>query len=189
MIAEPITESRMLVALASTFRWTKNLVIPRCCGLGQFERDLVVVTPAGYMTEVEVKLSLSDWKRDAEKTQRRWDYEPMREVRTTKFHDVEHGGRHRRFFYCVPLRLWETAQAKLTTEHLPAWAGVLTAERRAPDSKELWIREARPATQLGGRKLTDEECEGLRSTFYWRFWRHCSGAPETVDAVGVEVPT
>ena len=182
-MTQPFTEGQILTALGQRFDWYKNMVIPRCCGLGGFERDLVMVTPAGYLTEVEVKLSLSDWKKDAEKSVTVYSAGYVSKSQVSKFQDVELGGRHKWFMYCVPLALWEIAQTKLTAEHLPPWAGVLTVEPAPFNSKRLQIKTARAATELKCRKLTDGELEGLRGTFYYRFWRHCSRAPETMDKV------
>ena len=54
--------------VASYFKWRPNLIIPNVSwGMFHYECDLIVLTQSGYMYEVEIKVSLSDLKKDMEK--------------------------------------------------------------------------------------------------------------------------
>ena len=62
-----LTESLALTALGHFFDYSRNQVFPNV-HLYDWESDLVVVTPAGYLWEVEVKTTLQDWKADSSKS-------------------------------------------------------------------------------------------------------------------------
>lgn len=60
----------MEVALASYFNYRVNLIVPNTYwGLGydMHECDLLMVSRAGYVTEIEIKISRADLRRDAKK--------------------------------------------------------------------------------------------------------------------------
>ena len=60
----------MEIALASWFDYRVNLIVPNVYwgfDLDMHECDLLIVSKAGYMTEVEIKISKADLKKDREK--------------------------------------------------------------------------------------------------------------------------
>ena len=65
-----ITTPEMEVALANWFDYRVNLIVP-CVywglGLDMHECDLLIVSKAGYVTEVEIKISRADLRKDREK--------------------------------------------------------------------------------------------------------------------------
>lgn len=53
------------IAVANLFNFRRNLIVPNVSwGLGLHECDLLIVTKAGYATEVEIKTSRQDLKKD-----------------------------------------------------------------------------------------------------------------------------
>ena len=63
-----ITTPEMEVILAHHFKPQVNLVVPNVSwGFLNHEADLLVMTKAGYLYEVEIKISISDLKADAKK--------------------------------------------------------------------------------------------------------------------------
>ncbi len=58
------------LALAYHYNWRQNLIVPNIYyGLGfPYELDVMVVTPSGWATEIEIKVSVSDLKADQKKT-------------------------------------------------------------------------------------------------------------------------
>ena len=57
------------LAVANYFDYRQNLIVPNVAdGMGLHECDMLVVTPSGYATEIEIKISVSDLKADAKKS-------------------------------------------------------------------------------------------------------------------------
>ena len=58
----------MEVALAAFFNYSINLIVPNVhWGMNMHECDLLMVSKAGYCTEIEIKISRADLKNDAKK--------------------------------------------------------------------------------------------------------------------------
>ncbi|MEM6817189.1 MAG: hypothetical protein AAF578_00215 [Pseudomonadota bacterium] len=75
MSKSKITTIEMECALARHFNYRQNLIVPNVSwGIDIHECDLLVVTRAGYATEVEIKVSKTDLKKDAEKPHQHQDY-------------------------------------------------------------------------------------------------------------------
>lgn len=73
------------LAHSDTFNLRRNVVVPNVSwGLLNYEADFVSMSKAGYLTEVEIKRSMQDFKKDFEKRHR---------------HDDP---RISYFYYCVP---------------------------------------------------------------------------------------
>lgn len=60
-----LTASKIEIALANFFDFRRNIIVPNVSwGLLTHECDLLVITKSGYASEVEIKVSKSDLKRD-----------------------------------------------------------------------------------------------------------------------------
>lgn len=82
--------NEIILALRNCGLWNKrsDIMIPNLsCGLLQYEADFVVVSKSGYLTEIEIKRSYSDFLADFKK-----DHS----------HDAE---QVYYFYYCVPERI------------------------------------------------------------------------------------
>ena len=63
-----ISTPEMELALVSYFNYRQSLIVPNVYwGMGIHECDLLIVSKAGYLTEVEIKITRSDLKADAKK--------------------------------------------------------------------------------------------------------------------------
>lgn len=136
----------ILLALARHFNWFQVRMLP------EFEvdggrADLAILSRSGYVTEIEIKISLSDWNADRDKDK----------FKTARPHV-------RRFFYAVP---------KALAEKIPDWvppeAGILVItgyEVGYPRCREL-----RPAKALKAEKLPKERADAMIEACYYRFWR------------------
>ena len=63
------TEEAMILGLINYFNPSRYLMVPNVFwSILDYEADLVIVTPRGYATEVEIKVSKSDLKRNDQKT-------------------------------------------------------------------------------------------------------------------------
>lgn len=139
------TAGRIRLALARHFDWFHNRMYPEWFIDGGVA-DLVFVSKAGYVTEIEVKISVSDWKADQWK--RKWDIERPHITR---------------FFYAVPDTLVDSIP-----DNTPDFAGILSisAGRRTRDD----VREIRAAMRRPSIKLTPAAQQKMFESAYYRYW-------------------
>lgn len=86
------------------------------CRSGYFESDILAVTPSLLVTEIEIKLSVSDYKADFKKTAKH-----LRMINKTHTHIKPIPNR---FFYACP-------KGMLNVSHqIPSYAGLLWIDER-----------------------------------------------------------
>jgi hypothetical protein len=145
----------------SPLNWGKQrVVVPRVNTLLPWEADLLAISYAGYLTEVEVKVSAADWWVDAKKQKwRRYDEPADSSVFGEGWAKVKH------FWYAAPLNL-----AKRWPEFkLPDFAGVYGVEDLGDD--KLKVHVVRPATaRPGHRRLQVDEQLQLARCGCIRIW-------------------
>lgn len=143
---KPIKTLDIERALVFHFNPRINTIVPNVSwGFGlSYEIDLLVVSPAKYCTEVEIKISASDIKADIKK-----------DVKAHKSNKVKY------FYYAVPHYL-------VDCEHLPKDCGLLSVKWRGSDLTVETIRP--PRLNKNARKLTDEEIIKLNSLASMRMW-------------------
>lgn len=130
-------------ALARYFDPYQQTVVPNCYFAGG-EMDLLVVSRAGYLIEVEIKLSRADWKADAGKS--KWTSAERRFVS--------------RFYYAVPPELCPAAP--------PAWVPATAGILHLRDFPRVHLKAER---QKAAPKLTDQQMVQILSSPYHRWWR------------------
>lgn len=138
-------------ALARHFNYFAQNVVPNVY-IGGGEMDVAVVTRAGYLVEVEVKLSLSDWNADQAKA--KWSPE------RAKYREVVS-----RFYYAVPTELLAKVPA-----WVPPTCGLIELQW-SEIRKSAYAIERRPAQRVGKLKLTDADLLVLLRSTYHRFWQ------------------
>jgi len=69
-----VTADMVEIVVANHFNWRQNLIVPNVhWGLGlEYECDMVIVRPSGYVIEVEIKVTAADLRRDRNK--RKWQF-------------------------------------------------------------------------------------------------------------------
>ena len=154
--------SKILARHDGLFNWFKNfVVVPNLShSLLTWEADLVACTKSGYLSEVEIKVSASDWKNDHLKS---------------KWRPTRDGGRPlgwrliKNFYYAAPVKLAKRYQEF----EIPDYAGIIAVSRTdhgsyIADSLEF----LRPAKAIPGhRKLTDKEMTLLARMGAMRIWK------------------
>jgi hypothetical protein len=135
------------LALVQRIGWRQNRMMPEFF-LDGGQCDLLQVTRSGYATEYEIKVSKSDWDKDA--TKDKW--------RRPRPHIS-------RFFYAVPEPL-----ADYWPEWAPGGAGLIAVRF----TRDLWpvLREVRPARRLRATKLNDVTLQRMWEAAYWRYWNY-----------------
>lgn len=161
----------------------KVLASPNCTATG-WDADLLVVYPSDWATEVEIKVSLSDLRRDfaskrakyatlttgtkhcirKEWNEKRRVYE---EVGDPVPDTPERPNLVRRFYYAIPLDMLDSA-----LPIIPEWAGIITVERRSPTSRWFDAKKHREAKQLNAVKVTEEHRMQIFKSLHCRYWKH-----------------
>jgi hypothetical protein len=146
----------MEIAVSSYFSPRRNLIVPNVSwGMFSHEVDLCVLSPAGYATEVEIKVSRSDLIKDKEKRHG---------------HD---GIMIKHLYFAIPEHL------EKDIEHIPERAGVLVVKWNEPwkmyGSRAIegyWsCKKKRDAKLQYKRKWTDYERNNLLRLGAMRIWR------------------
>lgn len=114
-----------------------------------WESDFFSVSESGYLYEVEVKVSKSDFKDDFKKKNKHMLLESTNQKDFSKIPN--------KFFYAVPRGL-------LTTWSIPAYAGLIEVGNR--NEAAVVVREA---PFIHKEKLFDKYHLKLTQKFYWRY--------------------
>ena len=136
----------MELALSTYFSPRQNLVIPNVSwGFGLHECDLIVLTKAKYLYEIEIKVSKADLIKDKEK---------KHQHKSDKI---------RKLYFAIPEGLQEH------TEHIPERAGIIIVGLYSNGRK--WCRKIREAkVNPKAPKMTIEDCYKLARLGSLRIW-------------------
>lgn len=140
----------MEIALAGFFGYRQNQIVPNVSyGLWIHECDLLIVSQAGYCTEVEIKISISDLKADFKK-------EHQHKSNKIKY-----------FYYAIPEDLKDKA-LPLIPEH----AGLIIVKAHTLNVYETSYCQIikLPIVNKQARALTVEERIKLGSLASMRIW-------------------
>lgn len=108
MTERTITEIE--VALAGYFDWTRNLIVFNVTGLSilmNHECDMLILSKTGYLTEIEIKRTWSDFLNDFKK----------------KHH--HESDIIKSFFYCIPLSIEEKVKEYIASNKIQC-NGIIT---------------------------------------------------------------
>jgi hypothetical protein len=123
--------------------WDDGSTVPM---YSDYRADFMMVTGAGYATEIEVKVSLSDWRVDLKKP--KWQAMPAWVTR---------------FVYAVP-------EALGVPEWVPSQAGVWHIKPSNNDWAGLQIAVVRAPKRIGAQKVPDDVMSKWMKNFYYRYW-------------------
>ncbi len=151
------------------FHWRKYVVVPNVSwGLLPHEADMIAMTDAGYLSEVEIKVSKADFLADREKYKHRL---------------AESRGPHeliKEFYYAMPTTVWD----KCKPEDLPTGAGLILCGLRGEYGKEdrAYVAQ-KPTINPGARKMSDAERQQLMRLCYMRYWCRQESVERLLTAV------
>lgn len=145
-----ITTADMEVALATrrdspVCFLNHRVVVNKCAWLFGHEADMVSVTSAGYGTEVEIKVSKSDF---------------MADFRKQTTHDSPY---IKNLYYAVPEFMKEYALARL-----PENAGLLVVYPAKPVGRVIVAKQAMP--RKDAKKISDEMVAKMQYLMALRYW-------------------
>lgn len=151
----PITVANIELLVAYRFGIRKHLIIPNVAdGFWIHECDLFIVKPSMYCAEVEIKMSVSDFKADFKKSHAHKDrYNRIKE-----------------FWYCVPHYIKDKIMPLL-----PESAGLMVVyvdeDHHKYQGVGTYIRtEKQPVVNKGARKITEKELIILQRLALFRLW-------------------
>jgi hypothetical protein len=152
-------------------RYRRNFVLPCYTPRGWWECDVYERSAAGFVTEYEIKLNLTDFRADADKAKRQpWSYakEASAPPQFEHKHELLQAGSTRgprRFYYVVPEPLLEKVRPLL-----PIWAGLIVAAPRAGQRPPLSvsITTVAVAPKLHSSKAGDSQERHALGVCYYR---------------------
>ena len=136
---------RIITALVGRYWFNNTVMIEWEVDGGR--ADFVVISRARYLTEIEIKVTADDWKKDSKKI--KWTT-PLR----------PHVAR---FFYCVPHDLVDSAPL------LPDGVGILEVVGYLRRDGVGVVREAKRLK--GAEKISEDTIRAIYKAAYFRFWR------------------
>lgn len=144
------TSGRIRFALARYFNYLDHLMMTEWEIDGGIA-DMLFISRAGYATEIEIKISVSDWKADQNKG--KFDRERPHVAR---------------FFYAVPEELADKVPVTI-----PSYAGILIVRSGKGLKYHSFdqVREIRAAIRRKAQKISEQEITRLYRSAYYRFWR------------------
>jgi len=143
---------------------------PNFTPVGWYECDIFAITKAGLFHELEIKLTVADFKADAKKHDRspyRWtnghytkcDISQSKHERLAS-HDVEGPSR---FYFVVPEGLIEA-------KDVPEWAGLRFLEQTTGGEWYDGLHTVKKAPLLHKQKVGQPVRDKLTQSLYYRFW-------------------
>ena len=135
--------------------------------IGNWEADLLEVTPSGYQYEYEVKLSKSDFLNDAKKEKKYYN-----KLKLVKHDVLQQGKRVNYFYFIVPRGLIKSSE-------VPEWAGLIYFDRHIvydvfeqPSYISTSFTTIKVAMKLSTEKITDKKLIKLYESTYFKYHRN-----------------
>lgn len=149
-----MTERSIQNALYWRYRGGASLVIPNYTPRGWFECDLLVITKTGYAHELEIKLTLSDFRADADKS-----------LGQTKHQRLAAGYNFgpSRFSFVMPEGMVELVA-------VPSWAGLIYVQPWPGRPHDVALKIVRMAPLLHRLKVREVAVRNILTGLYYRFW-------------------
>jgi hypothetical protein len=139
-------------ALAHIF---SGIAVPNL-NFGGFELDMAIISKDWYLTEVEIKMSRSDWCRDKHK--RKWRLDELGcEYERTKRQQVA------RFFYAAPAELIATPPKFVSPD-----AGLIKIVEHHPGYIRAYVE--RQARRQKCERLKANDINSIMRALNWRLW-------------------
>jgi hypothetical protein len=139
-----------------------------------WESDLLALNKREYATEYEIKLTASDFKRDAKK--QAWDREPAHNWNyKSKYDMLLEGLGPNRFYYVLP-------EGVVADDQVPEWAGIIRVEdltkREGYEPRNYWhelrLYKTREAKMLHKGKADPKIRDNCFRSLYYRYWAKLS---------------
>jgi hypothetical protein len=151
-----MTTLEMEYYIARHFDWRRHIIVPNISyGLGLHECDLLIFTRAGYATEVEIKISLSDLKKDAKK-------EHKHGIDYVGWSGIKEEDRIKYLYFAIPEKLEKHADL------IPGQAGIFVIKGDCP------VQMLRHAQAKSRYCFTKDEMYNIARLGTMRIWTYKS---------------
>lgn len=149
-----------LCGFGSNCLWSPNrlVAVPNTTTIVGWEADLLLLHPSGWVWEVEIKVSVADFRREfrtkASKHRTLSGGKWQKNIGTGRPYLVTRSNKHvQKFFFAVPKDVFD----KLKEEDFPDYAGIIVVD---PERLDTWKRPVpyihRRAKNLPGAEKTDD---------------------------------
>lgn len=151
-------------------KYSGGMVVPNVYMDGWFEADILGYSKSDTTWEIEIKTSVADYRKDAEKTvdHARYGHGANGYLAGMRKHDLLATGCDKgpnRFSFALP----SAVIAKIGLDNIPSFAGVL--EVRTGSGNRNWIVPVRKAKTLHRGKPTDGTKKRVMCAAYYRYWK------------------
>lgn len=169
-----------LVGFGSNCLWSPRRVTAarNTNGVSYWESDLLIIHESGWTWEIEIKVSVSDFRREF--TKKAGKHRRIQEGKWTEkgYFSHERESLIRKFFFAMPVDVYEKVK-----DQVPDYAGVILLD---PAKKDGWGRLrpwiAKKAKDLPARRATPEDRAKMKESVYYRYW----GLKETEASLSKE---
>lgn len=151
-------------------RYRRSFIIPNYTPRDWWECDLFEITKAGFFREYEIKMSRSDFKADAKKKSRNWQWDEASNrgviTEANKHDELKASSKSgpKQFYFVTPAGL-------VAPSELPTWAGLIEIHERTGHRVPFNVTEnvVVKAPQLHRHALDPKVKAHAESICYWRF--------------------
>jgi hypothetical protein len=147
-----------LVGYGTNCLWNPRrvLAVRNSNGVCEWEADLLLIHPSDWVWEVEIKVSVSDFRREFQ-------------TKCKKHRRLQNFSQTlvRRFFLAMPVAVWEKVR-----DEVPECYGVILLDPKWVDAwgrLKPWIE--RRGKELPARRATDADRRKVLESVYYRSWR------------------
>lgn len=152
-------------------RYHKAFVIPNHTPRGWYESDVVEISKAGFFTEYEIKMSVSDFRADAAKGRGGTKFFSPQFAHLNKPETMKHDQLAARDTK-GPSRFWfVTPRGLLNATDIPPWAGLMEAYAHADERYHPFLNVVRPAPRIHNERANPALKEYGLVSCYWRMHR------------------
>ena len=153
-----MTEAKIARALWN--KWGRGAdIVARNIKMYPFESDVLMLRHSGYLTEYEIKLSVSDFNADSKKS--------YGVTSTSKYDWLQSGKGPNRFCYVMHEQMMQKVD-------IPSWAGLITFwENVSLDQLSHTILTIRKPAKLLHKRISDDTVrEQMMICMYYKYWNN-----------------
>jgi hypothetical protein len=154
-----MTAANVLSALCDLYEPLSQTIMACNTYAAGWESDLLILTAAGYFEEIEIKVSVADFRAEFAKKKYKHLYLNGKATLPTPVH----ARAIRRYWFAMPEELADRVYAEV-----PTYAGIITVELKR--ARFVATKVIQPKVLPHIRKATGAEREALYRTMYRRGW-------------------
>jgi hypothetical protein len=157
---------RYLIGWGSAL-WEPNKVVAarNSVGVAGWEADLLVLQPSGWLWEIEIKVSVADFRRELRS--KLGKHKALTTGFTPRKYGIGPRSVIRKFFFALPIAVFEKVK-----EEIPNWAGVIVIDAERVDN---WGRVkpyiAKQAKLLNAEKAPADTRSKMIEAVYYQYWK------------------